>query len=486
MKYSSNKGMTLIEVILAMAIFGIIASGFLALFTSSLVWIFGAGDRGEAYSMAQSDVESSIAAGDAYATDDLEITFNGENYKIQGGLVESNQTVNQKNSTLKTFVPLLPTILLEPKVRYEGDQSTLIEIEGLNTSFNASTIVEVFDYSGKVKIGSAINIAVRNFTEVSFELPNINLINGDYIIRTVTNISGKPNQVSRARYTVSQPRFLIGGDDNVYVSADGIEWVNRDDFGVFPDVSNINSVIFNGNRYVLVTDSGQVIYSTEKQPWSIKISASEALNNVIWSFELGEFFAVGASGGIYKSGEDLNFIRIHLSDNEINSIAAIEEADGTDRLVAVGKDEILYSTNGYSWTSLQNDGKTLNDVAARAGLFVAVGDNVIGVSSNGTSWILNSSAYFLNDVTYLPGAGRFIAVGNGGVILSSSDGVSWVASSINQDISTIDLNGVHSRASVVIVVGNNGAVLFSNDYGANFELLEGLGITENLMSVSGE
>ena len=482
---SNNKGMTLIEVIVALAIFGIIASGFLTLFTSSLVWIVGAGDRGEAYSMAQSEVESNIAAGDAYSTVDMEITFGSKEYTIQGGLVESNRIVNQRNSTLKTFVPSLPTIKLHPNVRYEGDQSTPIEIIGLNTNFNASTKVEVFDYSGQIKIGS-FNINKISSTRASFELTGLNLLNGDYIIRIITNISGKPSEVSRARYTVSQPRFLVGGQNKVYISSDGTHWVDRAGFGTFPVVSNINSTAFNGSRYVLVSNLGQVIYSTEKELWNSKTIAMEDLNEIIWSYDLGEFFAVGASGGLYKSGQDLNFESIHPTSNILNGISTIKEVDGTNRLVAVGENEILFSTNGSSWDIIPHEGMIFNDVAARVGLFVTVGDNVTGVSNNGTNWTINSSGHILKDVIYLPGPGKFIAVGTEGTILSSVDGVGWTSSTINKDISAINLNSVHSRAAVVIVVGDGGTILYSDDNGATFVLLEGLGITDNLMSISGE
>ena len=47
-----RKGMTLMEVIIALAIFGMIAVVFITMFSTSLIWTFRAGDRGKGYTEA--------------------------------------------------------------------------------------------------------------------------------------------------------------------------------------------------------------------------------------------------------------------------------------------------------------------------------------------------------------------------------------------------------------------------------------------------
>jgi len=86
----STRGMTLIELVIAFAILSVIVIVFLSLFTGSLIWILGAGDKGEALNLSQNDVESRIGREEAIDSLDLELVFNGQSYTINGGLINSN------------------------------------------------------------------------------------------------------------------------------------------------------------------------------------------------------------------------------------------------------------------------------------------------------------------------------------------------------------------------------------------------------------
>jgi uncharacterized membrane protein len=80
---------------------------------------------------------------------------------------------------------------------------------------------------------------------------------------------------------------------------------------------------------------------------------------------------------------------------------------------------------GTTWT-VRNLGDFLFGVTYGNGLFVAVGDGgVILTSPDGVSWTRRASgtSEWLRGVTY--GNGLFVAVGLGGTILTSPDGVSW-------------------------------------------------------------
>ena len=83
---------------------------------------------------------------------------------------------------------------------------------------------------------------------------------------------------------------------------------------------------------------------------------------------------------------------------------------------------------------------TLNGVAYGNGRFVAVGDNgTIVTSSNGVDWTLGQSGVSLHLNTILFADGRFAAGGNSGVILWSDDGVNWSPGSfpLNSDLCAI-------------------------------------------------
>ena len=99
---------------------------------------------------------------------------------------------------------------------------------------------------------------------------------------------------------------------------------------------------------------------------------------------------------------------------------------------------------------------------AGADLFIAVGDSgAIVRSTNGADWVISTSGITtaLNDVAY--GGEMYVAVGQAGKILHSEDGVEWSASS---SPSTRDLYAVRWHGTRFIAVGG--------DYSVGAETLE--------------
>ena len=95
------------------------------------------------------------------------------------------------------------------------------------------------------------------------------------------------------------------------------------------------------------------------------------------------------------------------------------------------------------------------------GMFVAVGESgVLFTSSDGTAWEERSSGTVqpLRDVTY--GGSTFVALGGGGTILSSPDGVRWTRRNSGTGH---DLNGVGYGQGIFVIVGDQGTILTSPD-----------------------
>jgi prepilin-type N-terminal cleavage/methylation domain-containing protein len=423
-------GFTLVEVIIALAILTIIIVSFLSLFTAGLLGVFAAGDKGVAYSDAQADIESRIGTKEALATDDLIIVFDGETHTIQGGLVESYQNEGDRSSTLETFIPLVPTIILQPSVKLEGyEEPITIAVTGLNTSFQtANTIIDIYDKQGEIKMFGPIIPTITSTTEASFTLPE-NLINatGYYIVRMITTITGEADEISRAKYVVEQPGLIAVGDGSFYVSENGSYWLNRpaSTLDTFPSFTTLNDVCFGNNRYVAVGNTGQVLVSTDQSNWSKTTVGTVNLNGVTWSGTLNKYFAIGDNGSLY------------------------------------------YSSNGANWTAISLDTtNSLNGIAVTGGGFITiVGDNSTIITSNGgTSWnyLSEIAEYNLNDIATnydAEGANNlFVAVGDNGVILTSSDGNIWSLLELEAAVSD-NLNSVHHNNNKFIIVGDSGRII---------------------------
>jgi len=102
--------------------------------------------------------------------------------------------------------------------------------------------------------------------------------------------------------------------------------------------------------------------------------------------------------------------------------------------------------------------------------FVAVGNSgTILTSTDGTTWTSRTSGttQHLTDVTY--GNSTYVAVGNSGTILTSTDGTTWTtaASGLTNNGSTVRLSGVTYGNNTFVTVGDgnygNGAVFTSTN-----------------------
>ena len=167
-------------------------------------------------------------------------------------------------------------------------------------------------------------------------------------------------------------------------------------------------------------------------------------------------------------------------------------ADTAVNYVAVGtQGKIGTSVTGNAWSLATStpDGfaKTLHAVASNGGStarWVAVGEEGVSlVSTDGATW--TQGAIAVAGDANLRGVSSngvsFIAVGERGTIKSSTDGVTWTprTSGVAQDLSAIS----YSSRGYFIAVGDEGTVLISGDGGVNWAKID-LGSTASLKSVA--
>jgi hypothetical protein len=130
---------------------------------------------------------------------------------------------------------------------------------------------------------------------------------------------------------------------------------------------------------------------------------------------------------------------------------------------------VVTSPNGLAWT-LRSSGtaNNLNRVAFGNGVYVAVGNGGTIISSaDGASWDvqLSETTADLNSVRFLNG--QFVAVGAAGTLLVSTDGSIWSASSVGTTAALYDVafgNGRYLAGGL-----GNMAVFITSTNGVNWQ-----------------
>ncbi len=142
---------------------------------------------------------------------------------------------------------------------------------------------------------------------------------------------------------------------------------------------------------------------------------------------LGQRFLLGGARGTLLTsadGESWQLVRLGTS----NSVFAFAFGNGT--YVALSGFGGIWTSNGAEWTQCKSpagaDGRYLNSIAFGAGQFVAVGGGGLVVrSADGIVW--SEVATGISDAlaTVAFGAGRFVALGTDGKTYTSANGLNW-------------------------------------------------------------
>jgi hypothetical protein len=116
------------------------------------------------------------------------------------------------------------------------------------------------------------------------------------------------------------------------------------------------------------------------------------------------------------------------------------------------------------WTQIyKKEGGTYRAAVYALGKFVAVGDNgLIANSATGTSWSLQSSPTGENLYALTYGGGLFVAVGYHGVIITSTNGSTW-SKRVGYTVAGKSLTAVAYNGSVYAAVGIEGVLRTSTD-----------------------
>jgi len=256
------------------------------------------------------------------------------------------------------------------------------------------------------------------FTSIAFS-------NGVYVVGSSNSIARSSNGLVYA--TVSNSPALtsvitygngfigVGLAGNIYVSADGLSWTQRNS----GTAANLHGISAGGGLLVAVGDTGTIQTSPAGTIWTSRTSGTSLpLYDVTYSN--GLFVAVGQLGTVLTSTDGINWSGQYSG--QINNLVSVTY--GSAGFVAVGPGgTILDSADGTNWTAQSSGTSTkLESISFGNGYYLAAGDDAVALTSpDGIIW--TSRNIGATGGQYLVGSAflnsRFDIVGSGGTIVES-------------------------------------------------------------------
>ena len=261
----------------------------------------------------------------------------------------------------------------------------------------------------------------------------------------------------------SSPLFLT--------SPNGDQWTPRD-----PETpASLTAVAWTGTHFVAVGGRGAALQSENGSQWTARHTGTQAtLRDLLWTGT--ELLAVGEEGTVLASAD--GSIWTARNTGTESDLYALAQSDS--RFVAVGDDgSVVTSDDGSSWTELASlTFNTFNAVAWGDGQFVAVGSwGSVFTSSDGETWVDRSPHGVIEEIFDVAYDGsRWTAVGNR-VTLTSANGFDWSdqTSIFSSSMSAVEWDGARFMAC-----GNDGLLVSSTDgkfwenhsFGSTVQLLD--------------
>ena len=264
-------------------------------------------------------------------------------------------------------------------------------------------------------------------------------------------------------------------NSNVAVySTDGINWTQT----TLPVVGIWNSIAYGNDKFVAVSENGDIAYSSDGNNW-IQVNALSIRNR--WrSVTYGDNKFVATSVG--NSDNNYNINAAYSTDG-INWTLTSMPFNGSWPLVTYGNGRFVsvsskgiaaYSTDGINWTQttfpILLEGSNMISIAYGNRMFVVAGycldrnanlkESSAAYSTDGINWTQVSLPVSGNWAAIAYGADKFVIVGrNGAPIIYSSDGITWYETT-NPDIDTYSMT---YGANKFVAVGGGGRIQWSND-----------------------
>ena len=257
--------------------------------------------------------------------------------------------------------------------------------------------------------------------------------------------------------------YFLGADQGVAVGDNGTILRTTDGGSAWQSVAsgvvdNLRSVSFNGTNGICGGDSQDILYSTDSGA-SWQISQSGFLGGGFLGAQMLDAstgFVAGQNsifqalvGTTTDGGATWAFQPFYFDGNEggANDVFFLDQNTGlVSGSVFDGRGAIARTTDaGVNWSTLFFDQaiEGITFPAAASGFAVGAGGRIVHSSDSGTTWIDQTSGttVSLHDVSFASDALKGVAVGDGGVILRTTNGgqlSDWLEQKVSSDDGATD------------------------------------------------
>jgi hypothetical protein len=381
-----------------------------------------------------------------------------------------------------------------------GNTNTITNIEYINGNFvyvtgNTGVIGTSTDgitWETKTTIGNSLTSITYSNQDNLYMISGINatLLTSTDLVTWVRHGIGRDPQLPAQTNVVGTALdyynglFLHGSNSGlIRTSTDGSNWIIRDQ-----ETYSIKGFNYFNNKYYAYGSSGIIKSSTDGVSWVREVSGVTATINSLLYYNLTDIF-VQASNRLYASSDFNRWIEINgatfgtvISNIYANNVFYVGTLEGN----------LLKSPDLRAWTTVEDRfGYQINAIArsetennvSDAVFYGTSGGNIVR-SFDDVIWdhyyaIENSTGITtstLNTITY--GNNLFVAAGNAGVIISSTNGRNWLRS--KSPTSTI-IQNIYFNNGEFFITGNNGLFLTTTD---NFKFFNTVstGVTTTIFS----
>lgn len=271
----------------------------------------------------------------------------------------------------------------------------------------------------------------------------------------------------------------VGTGGVILTSTDGSAWTRQ----TSPVTTTLNGVGIVKGNFVIAGTAGVVLTSTNGTAWS-SASIDGKFSDLLFATASGDnALLLGRAGEVFISNQPASWRRLTVGTGE--SKTGVTYAAG--KFVAVGSTSdpitrgtvvpVQVSSDGLTWTRADANASlpSLSAITFGQQRYVAVGATYVGpdgfpntaddcaafTSNDGLTWtvsVTGAGVTQLNAICASPS--RFVAAGNGGVLLSSPDGITWTRHTSN---TAVTFRGAAYGNGRYVVVGDGGSIRHSAD-----------------------